>query len=115
MNDLLHIEVEREAATARIGLSGEIDRSVASRLRDTLRRVLEDSDVRQVVVDLRRISFIDASGLAAISGADAASRREGLDFAVIRAEPNLDRLFVLSRVHQQLVMVDEPGELPPPS
>jgi anti-sigma B factor antagonist len=68
----------------RVGLAGELDLATAGQLRDRLRALCADG--RPVVLDLRRLEFIDSSGVRELVRAVSAARRDGwglsLDTAV---------------------------------
>ena len=59
---------ERENDFLRVSLSGEIDMSVAERLRNRIDEELDRAGARNIVFDLSRVSFIDSSGLGVIVG-----------------------------------------------
>ena len=60
-----------------------------------------------VVVDLRKLSFIDLTGLRMLLEADARSRQDGMNLRFIPG-PKVQRLFALSRLPDRLAYV-EPG------
>jgi anti-anti-sigma factor len=108
MGDGLRIDVKREGGTAHIIVGGAIDIATGPRLRSALERLSEDSAVRKIVIDLRDVSFIDATGMSLLATADAASRRDGFNLSVVKAAPLIHRLFVLTGMDQRLAMLDGP-------
>ena len=110
----LRIEVDSQGQTARIALIGEMDLVSAGEFNSTFERVVSDSAIRHLVVDLRGLSFIDSTGLEGIFRADTKARRDGFNLAVVKGPPLINRIFLLTGADRRLVMVDDPQDLAPP-
>ena len=65
------------AGDALIALSGELDLSGAPALDEEIDRLAADDGVRQVVLDLRGLEFMDSSGLRVVALAEPAARAGG--------------------------------------
>jgi anti-sigma B factor antagonist len=65
---LLDLHVTSTAGHTAVEVGGELDVASASELRDCLRRVI-DAGSRRLVVDLRRVCFVDSVGLGVLVGA----------------------------------------------
>lgn len=87
--------VVHERARVRIVLAGELDLVGAPRLEETLRTFLYTGFGR-VVIDLRRLSFIDSTGLHLLLRYAEAARRAELSFALIPGPPAVQRIFELT-------------------
>ena len=61
---------------------GEIDVSSAWTLGDSLRRIIERPQTASITLDLRRVSFVDPSGLRALVTATRLARRYGLHIRI---------------------------------
>jgi anti-anti-sigma factor len=92
-----------------LSLSGQLDLRSAGFLARELLSV--EGRVRQVVLDARGLSFLDAVGLHILLHASQRAKRGGWDLAVIRGGRALDRLFRLPSVGRHLRLVDHPTEL----
>jgi anti-sigma B factor antagonist len=91
-------------------VTGELDMSTAPLLERELRRAAA-AQPRRLIVSLERVTFMDASGLRALTAfADAQS--DGCRFAVTRGSGQVQRLFALSRVGSRLRVV-APAITPP--
>ena len=60
-----------------------------------------------VIVDLRRLTFLDASALGLLVRCDAAVRASGRRLAVVRGSGVVARLLELTRAHTSLHVVDD--------
>lgn len=64
--------------------SGELDIATAGRLREVLRS--QEDPARIIVLDLRRLEFIDMSGLRLVSDEHERARRRGFDLRVVAGD-----------------------------
>lgn len=107
------VDVDVDGRAAQVTPAGELDIASAPALCRALEE-LADSDVRQVILDLRRLTFIDSSGLRVILQADGNARANGHDLHVVRGLPIVQRVFELTRMHERLNMLDAPQDAPDP-
>ena len=78
----LAITVERDADTVVLRLAGELDLGTAPLFGSRLHEVEDEGSL--VVVDLRRVTFMDSSGIAQLLGAHRRARRRGVRFLAVR-------------------------------
>jgi anti-sigma B factor antagonist len=88
-------------------VSGELDLASAEELETHLKQ-LESSEPDILVLDLRKLEFMDSTGLRTVIAADARARERGARLVVVRAPDEVDRVFRLTRMDQHLEVVDEP-------
>lgn len=86
MTDVFSVEWRDEEGQRSVWVSGEIDIASEDELRESL-----DCDQPRLVVDLRRVSFIDMSGLRCL--VDAAGKHETV---ALFTSPRVDRLLALT-------------------
>lgn len=60
-----------------------------------------------LVLDLRKLTFIDSTGLEAVIRTEARCRRQGTQLTVIKAPPQIHRVFVLTGIDTLVALVDE--------
>ena len=94
-----------------IAIEGELDLATAPQLTAEFERVGTLEDVELAVVDLRRLAFLDSTGLEAIMQFDARSRAAGAEMVVVRGPRPVERLFAVIQLDQKLRIVDDPDEL----
>jgi anti-sigma B factor antagonist len=83
---------QEDGGRHRLVVSGELDVATVPDLRAAVRR--SSREAREVLLDLREVSFIDSSGLSLLVGIDAESRADGFGFA-LHAGPAVTRLIEL--------------------
>ncbi|RKQ86658.1 anti-anti-sigma factor [Solirubrobacter pauli] len=97
---------ELDAGAVRIALRGELDLAHAYTFDEELRRV-EDMRPTTVVLDLRKLTFLDSCGLARLLAARRRARRSGHRLLLVRGPATIQRLFALSAVDEAFEMVSE--------
>jgi anti-anti-sigma factor len=101
----LRVDVEPEREVVRVVPIGELDMGTVGQLAEKVTE-LRDAGFKCVVLDLRRLEFMDSTGLHLILEADAHARTNGHDFTVIPGPPVIQRLFELSGVGGHLRFCD---------
>jgi anti-sigma B factor antagonist len=103
------VDVHPERARVRVEPIGEVDLATADVLRQQLRE-LRESGFDEVVLDLRRITFLDSTGIALILKEDRHARDAGLEFTLISGPPAVQRVLGMCGVIDELKFV---GAEPP--
>lgn len=96
--------VELGMCTAWVQLTGELDLLTAPVLQRHLREAL--AHARMVVLDLRQLSFMDASGLHVIRDASESAESQDRRLMLLRGPAQVDRVFTLTGLSEKLYMVD---------
>jgi len=92
--------------TTRVSVAGELDVATAPQLADALHRA--EFDARPIVLDLRRLAFMDCGGLRVILAAARRAHRPGGRLVVVRGPAAVARLFALTEVEGEIELVDRP-------
>jgi anti-anti-sigma factor len=88
-------------------LSGELDLSSALAFEDQLRRVEEEAQPRVLVLDLRRLKFLDSTGLRLILAAHARALKRGGRLSIVQGTDAVRRIFRLTGVIERLNIFDD--------
>ena len=97
---------ERREGVAELALSGDLDMSATFRLEPALDRVFDDGDVRELVLDLDGVTFVDSAGLGLMLATHERSRAARTRMAIVRARPEVQRVFELTGVEGVLPLDD---------
>ena len=102
--EVLTLTVEVDGRTCCVRLEGDFDLSSVQRVE----RVLDDIDdqVECLVIDLERVHFLDLGALRTILRAHEAGRRQGFEVKVIKPRGTAGRLFTLTPMGRELLLVD---------
>jgi anti-anti-sigma factor len=98
----LHIERSETGDTVVFAVAGELDLGSA----DTLDAAFATVDGNDVIVDLRRLEFMDSVGLTSLLRAASARRSSGNPLRVIRGPRCVDRVFDLAEVRSNFEFVE---------
>jgi anti-anti-sigma factor len=104
---MFRVDVQPERDVVHVVPVGELDLATVGALDGQLRE-LRDAGFGRLVLDLRRLEFIDLSGLRLILTFDRDARNNGHEFVVIPGPPAIQRLFELAGVDQHLHVQDRP-------
>jgi anti-anti-sigma factor len=96
----------RDGDTHVITLAGELCLMSAAGLDQELRAV-EQTPVQTIAVDLRKLTFIDSTGIRVLVRAQHRSWQEGDRLVVVRAAEGVRRIFELCGLADRLAFVDE--------
>jgi anti-anti-sigma factor len=106
----LNVSSERRGDTIHLSLSGELDIASAPRIEEALGEA-EGQGPAIILLDLRELGFMDSTGLRTILSADARAKEAGRRFAVVQGDENIQRVFAVTRLHERVEIVDDPGEV----
>lgn len=95
-----------------IAVSGELDLASSPALEQELEREA-GSTARLLVVDLRRLEFMDSTGLSVLVRAHQRAAEAERRFVVVKGPPQVQRLLDLTGVAERLTLVDSPEGLRP--
>lgn len=91
---------EKKRGEVVVRLSGELDHSVAERIRPELDELLSDPKVTRLIFDLGGLNFMDSSGIGIILGRYRIMNRRGGTVCVRRVGRQVDRIFQMAGLYQ---------------
>ena len=100
MGDELAITVRRERGVVIAAVTGDIDISTVTRLRERLFGLADGGQT--LIVDLNRVTFIDSAGLGALVGAARRAAAHGGSLHAVCARPQTRRLLWLTGVDRRI-------------
>lgn len=107
----LSVREHERAGERTLVLSGELD--LASRpLFDAAVRCVQRRDTAALVLDLSEVAFMDSTGLHGVLAAKTLCAEHSCTFALVRGSSQVQRLFELSGVIDELPFRAAPGAEP---
>lgn len=104
----LGIAVSLDGDHVRVALVGELDLGSAV----ALERKLEEVEARSpatIELDLRRLDFMDSTGISLLFRANRRAREDGRRVVLLKGEGPIDRILELARVEDAIDTVAEPS------
>ena len=86
------VEVHPERDSVRVVPVGEVDIATVGEV-DARLRELDQAGFRELVLDLRQVTFIDSSGMRLVMACHTAASENGTDFTVLEGPPAVQRIF----------------------
>ena len=102
------VKVDKRGSRVRVELSGEPTRRAPSSFMESARAGRERAP-EVLVLDLRRLRFMDSSGLREIVDAARRGRDEGRHVALVRAHGPIEDLLDMTRVEEMTETVEDPA------
>ena len=90
-----HCDVQPDRDRVIVRLSGDFDLFAAPAVVDTITELL-DVGFTRIVVDLRRLSFIDSTGLQSLLTMRARAHERGATFALVHGPHAVERIFEIT-------------------
>jgi anti-sigma B factor antagonist len=100
MGDALTITVRRERGVVIAAVTGDIDISTVTRLRERLFELADSGGT--LIVDLNRVTFIDSAGLGALVGAARRAAAHGGSLHAVCARPQTRKLLWRTGVDRRI-------------
>jgi anti-sigma B factor antagonist len=100
------IATRRDGEVVWVQPTGELDLATFATLRGRVDALM--TDARHVIVDLRRLTFIDCAGVGALLALDRDARRRGTQLSLIRGHNPVCRIFALTATVDALAFTVAP-------
>jgi anti-sigma B factor antagonist len=101
---------ERAGENTVMRLDGELDMSGTFVLEPQLDRIAAEEVDGDLLIDLRGVTFIDSSGLAALVGAHERLRDRGVPTRFVRGRDEVQRIFEVAGYDVMLEFVEPPPD-----
>ncbi len=98
------VEVTRAGATATVAVVGELDIATAPKFVQALASL--EPGYETLVVDLSRCTFFASSGISILLEESHRAKQEGFELVVIKAPPEVQRMFDLAALDDKLTFRD---------
>lgn len=102
---ILACEVVPERDAVRVCPVGELDMATVGSLGGQIQDVRR-AGFRHVILDLRKLRFMDAAGLSLILALDAEARQDGFSIALVPGPPAVQRVFEVTRTTGRLGFIE---------
>ena len=95
----MELDAVKRGPRLTVKLIGELDHHSAERTRIMLDTLLHDVSVRELMLDLKELSFMDSAGLGVVLGRYKTLAARGGRMIVSGVRPSIDRIFRMSGIY----------------
>jgi anti-anti-sigma factor len=99
---------KRGPALARLTPAGAPASSLAPSQPGSYLTTIAATQQELIVIDLRQLTFLDATGVAALVAADRHARGDGRSLAIVKGPPQVQRVLDICGLTEVLALADEP-------
>lgn len=105
------VDVYDEQGATVITIAGELDLASSPELEEQLELVFNSgAHAGPVVLDLRKLAFMDSTGLSVLVKAHRAAEEAGRELCLVKGQPQVQRLLNLTGVADRLRVIDAPED-----
>ena len=94
-----------------VELNGELDHHTSEQVRNKLNHVMETGNIEHAVFNLKRLDFMDSSGIGIILGRYNLLKERGGSVFVIGLNPTISNVFKLSGLTKILNVVEDERQI----
>lgn len=106
--DPFTVRISERGSMTTVALTGELDAATLPELEAALPEVPETG---ALVLDLRRLAFMDSSGIRLVMNLDIRSRAQGWTLAIVSAPGPVQRVMDICRIPERVRTVPDPADL----
>lgn len=96
------VTLQKKGETLYAALEGELDHHASARARQELDKLLQDGSIRNMVLDMSRVNFMDSSGIGVLLGRYRTLQKRGGRMSLSSAKPAVDRILEMSGIYRVL-------------
>ena len=99
---------ERRGGTVHVEITGELDIASVRRVEPRLMELERAQRLERLVIDLRRVTFIDSTGLSLLLNADGRARKGGWRLTIVSGEGPPRRILRTVGLDERLDVATDP-------
>ena len=83
-----------------VSLHKDLDHHIAENIREKIDELIEDNDIKNLIMDFSGVSFMDSSGIGVIMGRYKKIRYADGEIVVIGVNKMIDKIFTMSALYR---------------
>lgn len=96
----MYLEFEKCNKILIVTLIGELDHSSAEEVRIKIDDRIERDDIRKVILNFSKVTFMDSSGIGAVVGRYKKINNKGGKLCIAETSKNVDRIFEMAGLYK---------------
>lgn len=107
----MDVELKQVRNTLVVRISGELDMVIADKLRSQIDEKLSEGTIKNLIINMEKVTFIDSSGLGMIIGRyKKITSCQGRMF-IVGAKANVEKIFRFSGINKLIPMYKSEQEI----
>ena len=107
----MSLEFKKIRSTLIVRVAGEMDMLITDKMRTEIDRRIDDKSVKNLVLNLEKVTFIDSSGLGVVIGRyKRITAKQGRMF-IVGARPQVEKILFFSGVNRLVPMYKNEQEV----
>lgn len=102
----MQITAKKKKGILVVSLEGELDHHTASQVREYIDDILEDPTIKNIVMDINGLNFMDSSGIGVLIGRYKIISKRGGNLGVANISSHIDRIFEVSGLYKIIKAYD---------
>ncbi len=100
----MDVELKQVRNTLIVKIAGEFDLIIADRLRNQIDDKLKGGSIKNLIINLEKVTFIDSSGLGMIIGRYKKISADNGKMYIVGAKPNVEKILFFSGINKLVPM-----------
>ncbi len=101
----MHVSTKLDKYNLYIYLEGELDHSVSSKLKIELDRCISGIDIKNVILNLKRLSFMDSTGIGVIMGRYKQLKKRNIRLFIDQPTAQIDKVLKVSGLYNIIPII----------
>lgn len=96
----MNIESKLFNKTLYVAMSGELDEYTADYIRSEFDRLITDTDMQRVVVDISELGFMDSTGVGMMIGRFKKLKKRSIPLFIANPSAAADKIFMMTGLYE---------------
>lgn len=107
----MDVELKQIRNTLVIKIVGELDLVIADKLRTQIDEKLSEGIIKNLIINMEKVTFIDSSGLGMIIGRYKKISAHNGKIFIVGAKPNVEKILYFSGINKLIPMYKSEQEI----
>lgn len=100
----MELELKQVRNTLIARIDGELDMLAADQIREDIDKKIDDSETRNLILNLEKVTFIDSSGLGMILGRYKKLKSKNGRMYIVGARPQVEKILYFSGINKLITV-----------
>lgn len=105
------LEFKKVRSILIVRLTGELDMLIADKMRLEIDKRIDEDGIKNLILNLEKVAFIDSSGLGAIIGRYKKVKAKGGRMFIVGAKPQVEKILYFSGVNRLVPLCNSEQEV----